>query len=210
MPSKTTRIFITGISTEIGKTLTSAVVCKALDADYYKPLQAGELAFTDADTVAQFQGANHVNHGVGIGLLEPMSPHAAAELENREVRAKDIPSPVTSNLLVVEGAGGLLVPINTSETIADLIQNDDFVILVSKHYLGSINHTLLSLEYLKNRGHKVGVLFIGDQHPSTESIIAKKTDARILGRMDWAQEVNEEFVSAQAQKLNVLFCGKLR
>ncbi|GAB5557025.1 MAG: dethiobiotin synthase [Schleiferiaceae bacterium] len=195
------RIFMTGISTEIGKTFSSAVVCKALDADYFKPLQAGELEFTDADTVAQYQGPNHTNHGVGIGLLEPMSPHAAADLENRVVHVSDIPFPKTDNTLVVEGAGGILVPINKTETIADMIRPEDAVILVSKHYLGSINHTLLSYDYLAQRGNKVGILFNGAEHPSTESIIASKTGATILGRLDWAEEVDADFVSAQAQKI---------
>lgn len=195
------RVFVTGIGTEIGKTISSAIICKALNADYFKPIQAGDLDFTDADKVKSFQDENHKNHNIGIKLTEPMSPHAAAVIDGVEVKSKDIPFPKTDNLLVVEGAGGLLVPISEEETIADLIQPEDKVILVSRHYLGSINHTLLSAEWVRSKNLEAAILFVGEETPPSESIIAKMSQLPIIGRIDLAAEVTKSFVAEQAEKI---------
>src|SRR5690606_3561748 len=147
--------FITGIGTEVGKTIVSAILTEALEADYWKPIQAGDLDNSDTDKVkALVSNSKTVFHPNAFALKTPMSPHAAAEIDGVLIEKKKIQRPKTENSLVIEGAGGLLVPINDSETILDLIRPEDFVILVSRHYLGSINHTLLSMEALKNRGLK--------------------------------------------------------
>ena len=195
--------FITGISTEVGKTVASAIVTEALKADYWKPVQAGELDFTDSDKVESLlSNKNSVIHPTVYALNTPMSPHAAAEIDNVSIQLSKLQRPQTENHLVVEGAGGLLVPLNDSDTIIDIIEPDDQVILVSRHYLGSINHTLLSVNELKRRNLQImGILFIGNEHPTTESIIAKMTGVRILGRIDEVEEVNKEMVSHFANKL---------
>ena len=114
-----------------------------------------------------------------------MSPHAAAQIDNVVIKVSDIKRPKTKNKLVIEGAGGLLVPLNDTETIIDLIQPKDKVIVVSRHYLGSINHTLMTVETLKNRGlSPAGIIFSGEEHPTTETIIAKMTQVPIIGRID--------------------------
>ena len=120
------------------------------------------------------------------------------------IKASDIKTPETLNSLVVEGAGGILVPISETETILDLMEPNDKVILVSRHYLGSINHTLLSTEILKSKGiNNVGVIFNGDEQPSTESIIKKMTQLRILGRVNNEPEINKAVVSKYAKQLQL-------
>jgi dethiobiotin synthetase len=114
-----------------------------------------------------------------------MSPHAAANIDGLTISVKKMKRPTTKNNLVIEGAGGLLVPLNESETVADLIQPTDKIILVSRHYLGSINHTLLTVEALKARNlHIHGILFSGAEDPTTESIISKMSGVPILGRIE--------------------------
>lgn len=114
-----------------------------------------------------------------------MSPHAAAEIDGVKITSKKIKEPETSNHLVIEGAGGLLVPINNKETIADIIQPEHKVIIVSRHYLGSINHTLLTIEALKSRGLTCfGIIFTGDENPTTEEVIGKMSGVKILGRIE--------------------------
>lgn len=178
--------FITGISTEVGKTVVSAIVTQALNADYWKPIQAGELDNSDTHKVQKLV-TNEVSqfYDNAFALQTPMSPHAAAAIDKTQITLSSIKRPLTTNTLVVEGAGGLLVPLNNTETVADLILPTDQVILVSRHYLGSINHTLLSLEALKARGLTVaGIIFSGAAHPTTENIIKKMGEVPILGRVD--------------------------
>lgn len=169
------KIFITGIGTEVGKTLVSAIVVEALNADYWKPIQAGELDYSDADKVKELISNNDsVIFGNSYALNTPMSPHAAAEIDGITIDIDTISAPETSKDLVIEGAGGLLVPLNESQTILDIIEDDYDIIVVSRHYLGSINHTLLTIEMLKQRNLNVsGIIFSGNEHPSTESIIKK-------------------------------------
>ncbi len=149
--SKTT-YFITGISTDVGKTVAAAIVAQALEADYWKPIQAGDLDDSDTHKVKRYISNEKTQfHENAFTLKTPMSPHAAAEIDGVQIKAKEVKRPETKNHLVIEGAGGLLVPINETETIADLIYKDDKVIVVSRHYLGSINHTLMTIELLKSK-----------------------------------------------------------
>ncbi len=114
-----------------------------------------------------------------------MSPHAAAKIDGINVTSQKIKEPKTQNSLVIEGAGGLLVPINNKETILDLIKPDHKVIIVSRHYLGSINHTLLTIEALKSRNlNCFGIIFNGEENSSTEEIIKKMTGLPVIGRID--------------------------
>jgi len=202
--------FITGIGTDVGKTVTSAIVVKALNADYWKPVQAGDLEYSDTDKVkAMVNDKNIVFHDNSYALKTPMSPHAAADIDDVEIDLARIKKPNTENSLVIEGAGGLLVPLNKKDTIADLISKDDKIILVSRHYLGSINHTLLSLEYLKQKGFsKIGIIFSGNEHPTTESIILSKTKAKFIGRINeenkFSPDVIDEYAKQFRENLNTL------
>ncbi|QWX83305.1 dethiobiotin synthase [Cellulophaga sp. HaHaR_3_176] len=187
------RLFVTGISTEVGKTIASAILTEALEADYWKPIQAGELDNSDSHKVKSLiSNSKTVIHKNSYELKYPMSPHAAAAKEGVEIDRFHIEAPETNNHLVIEGAGGLLVPLNEEDTMLDIIMPDYKVVVVSRHYLGSINHTLLTVEWLKLKGYDVVILFSGDEHPSTEEIISKKTGVPILGR------INEELVFDKA------------
>ena len=179
------RIFVTGISTEVGKTIASAIVVEALRADYWKPIQAGDLDSSDSHKVASLISNDQtVIHPNSYELNHPMSPHAAAKLDGVEIELSEIVEPDTTNHLVIEGAGGLLVPLNDSNTILDLIDPSYKVIVVSRHYLGSINHSLLTIKLLLNKGFDVSVIFSGEENRATESIIARMTGVEILGRIN--------------------------
>lgn len=196
------RIFVTGISTEVGKTLASAVLVEALGADYWKPVQAGDLDASDSHTVKSLVShPETVVHPNAYALNTPMSPHAAAEIDGVRISLDQIREPETPNHLVIEGAGGLLVPLNETDTIADLIRPGYAVVVVSRHYLGSINHTLMTLECLANRGHQPFLLYSGDPHPTTESIIESKTGVPVLGRIEELASKGREDVIRLAESL---------
>ncbi len=179
------KIFITGIGTDVGKTVASAIVVEALQADYFKPIQAGDLEFSDTDKVKQLV-SNSVSkfYPNSYALKTPMSPHAAADIDGITIELDKIELPKTDNHIVIEGAGGLLVPLNEEDTILDLIDSDYNVIVVSRHYLGSINHTLMTIWILKEQGFNVSVIFNGDEHKTTEDIIRKMTDVTVIGRIN--------------------------
>lgn len=201
------KLFITGISTDVGKTIASAIITEALEADYWKPVQAGELEHDDKHTVKTLiSNSNSIIHPNTYALKTPMSPHAAAKIDGIRIELKKIKIPETTRPLVIEGAGGLLVPLNNKQTILDIIKPDYKVIVVSRHYLGSINHTLLTVSQLKEKGFDVSIIFSGNEHPSTEDIIKKMTKVPILGR------VNDEpyFDSAVIQEYAELFRSKLK
>ena len=179
------KYFITGISTEVGKTVVSAILTEALEADYWKPIQAGDLDNSDTHKVERLiSNKKSVFHPNSYALQTAMSPHAAAEIDEITIDLEKIIEPKTNNNLVIEGAGGLLVPLNDTDTILDLIKLDYKVIVVSRHYLGSINHTLLTVNLVQQKGFDVAVIFSGKQHKTTESIIKKMTNVSVIGRID--------------------------
>ena len=125
-----------------------------------------------------------VFHPNSYALKTPMSPHAAAEIDGVSINLKEIKEPKTNNNLVIEGAGGLLVPLNNTDTILDIIKPEYKVIVVSRHYLGSINHTLLTVKLLQEKGFDVSIIFSGNEHPTTEAIIKKMTGVNVIGRVE--------------------------
>ncbi|WP_034236001.1 dethiobiotin synthase [Arenibacter certesii] len=176
------QFFVTGISTGVGKTIASAIIVEALEADYWKPVQTGEDK--DNDTVVRLiSNSKTVIHETSYALKAPLSPHAAAALEGVYVDPNKIVEPETENHLVIEGAGGVLVPLNDSDTILDIIMPNYKVIVVSRHYLGSINHSLLTIQWLQNKGYDVGVIFSGDPDPATEDVIVNRTKVTVIGRI---------------------------
>ncbi|MEL6975567.1 MAG: dethiobiotin synthase [Bacteroidota bacterium] len=194
--------FVTGISTEVGKTVVSAILTEALEADYWKPVQAGDLDNSDSHKIERFiSNAKTVVHPNAYALKTPMSPHAAAAIDGIHIDLEQIVRPNINNHLVIEGAGGLLVPLNDEVTIMDLIHPEDKVVVVSRHYLGSINHTLLTVEKLLEKNLKVGIIFSGDEHPTTESIILKKTQATFLGRINEEPVFDKATVKRYAEAL---------
>ena len=194
------RIFVTGISTEVGKTIASAIITEALEADYWKPVQAGDLEHSDSHKVASLiSNEKTVIHNNSYALNTPMSPHAAAEIDGITIAINKIAAPQTDNHLVIEGAGGLLVPLNDSDTILDLIKPDYKVVVVSRHYLGSINHSLLTIGWLQQKGFEVSILFSGQEHPSTEAIIKKKTAVEVLGRIEEEPHFDKKVIKKYAE-----------
>lgn len=192
--------FITGISTEVGKTVTSAIITEALEADYWKPIQAGELDNGDSQKVKKLvSNTKSKFHPNSYALQSPMSPHAAAEIDGVTINLKKIKEPKTTNNLVIEGAGGLLVPLNDTQTIFDLIKPNYKVIVVSRHYLGSINHTLLTVNALKQKGFDISIIFSGNEHKTTEDIIKKMTQVPIIGRINEEPYFDKNVVKEYAE-----------
>jgi len=149
--------FVSGIGTNVGKTLVSAILVEALKADYWKPVQSGTIEGMDSETVRSLI-SNHqtVIHPESYLLKEPLSPHFAAKLDGVEIKLSRITKPETTNTLIIEGAGGLLVPLNATDAVIDLArQFHAEVILVISDYLGCINHALLSLHYLQSNRYKL-------------------------------------------------------
>ncbi|WP_461533058.1 dethiobiotin synthase [Sinomicrobium sp.] len=196
------KFFITGISTEVGKTVVSAVVVEALKADYWKPVQAGDLDYSDTHKLsALISNSTTKTYPNAYALNTPMSPHAAADIDGVHIDVGAISEPQTDNHLVIEGAGGVLVPLNEKDTIADLIRPDHKVLLVSRNYLGSINHTLLTVEALKRRNADIaGIVISGAENPSTESIIEKMSGIPIVFRISEEKHFDREVVRNYASR----------
>ena len=178
--------FITGISTEVGKTMSSAIVVESLQADYWKPIQSGDLDNSDTMKVKSL-----ISNSISTFFPSsyefdyPASPHLSAQMEGRHIELAHIKRPHSSNTLVIEGAGGLFVPLNERNTILDLMLHTDKIVLISRHYLGSINHTMLSVEALQRRGLNIfGIIFSGEENTATESWIASYTQIPIIGRIE--------------------------
>jgi dethiobiotin synthetase len=203
--NKNSKFVITGIGTDVGKTVVSSIVAEALKATYWKPIQAGDLDNSDSIKVNGFTD-NVTVLPEAFRLSEPMSPHAAAEIDGVEIAKEDLNIPDVEGNLIVEGAGGVMVPVNSNGlTFADLIEHWNLpTIVVSKHYLGSINHTLLTIEVLQNRGVDIeGIIFVGDENKATEEIILKSTGVEFLARIPIAEELNKEFVLKQAGQVAI-------
>ena len=179
------KLFITGTGTDVGKTIAAAIVTQSLEADYWKPIQAGDLEDSDSHKIKKYlSNTVTVIHPNAYALNTPASPHVAAKRDGITIDISTIIAPETANHLVIEGAGGVFVPLNDTHCVIDLIRPDFKVIVVSRHYLGSINHTLLTIEALQNRGVSIaGIIFNGDENPATESIILKKTGCTMIGRI---------------------------
>ncbi len=197
--------FVSGIGTNVGKTLVSAILVEALRADYWKPVQSGTIEGMDSETVRSLISNDQtVIYPESYLLKEPLSPHFAAKLEGVEIELLKIIRPETSNTLIIEGAGGLLVPLNEREAVIDLArQFGAEVILVISDYLGCINHALLSLHYLQSHQYKVhSLVFNGDFAAEVkEAIICKADqDCRIISIPRLAV-LSKETVLAEAGRI---------
>ena len=195
---------VTGIGTDVGKTVVSAILSEALKATYWKPIQAGDLDNSDSIKVNKWTTDNVNVLEERFRLNSPMSPHAAAAIDGIEIQIKDIQKPATEGNLIIEGAGGIMVPINEKgDTYLDVFEELKLpVIIISKNYLGSINHTLMTIEMIQSRGIEIkGIIFSGISNEATESIILSKTKLKCLARISEATEVNAEFIQTQAKQI---------
>lgn len=192
---------IAGIGTDVGKTVVSAIITEALEGCYFKPIQAGDLDNSDSTKVRNWCSDKIIVSEERFKLQAPMAPHKAAELDGIELRLEDIEFPKTDQPLILEGAGGVLVPLNEKgETILDVYKKSKLpIILVSRHYLGSINHTLLTIKAIQAAGLQLaGIIYVGDASEHTEEIIEKLTKVKTFGRVPIAEEVNSTFIQQQA------------
>jgi dethiobiotin synthetase len=195
------KIFVTGIGTDVGKTMVAAILVEALQADYFKPVQAGEES-QDRLTVKSLVSAKRVKfHKEKFLLKNAMSPHAAAELEGIDLRLSRLKLPSFNNNIIIEGAGGVMVPINyKGDTMLDLMKYYEAeVVLVCSNYLGSINHTLLSINALKSKELNIlGVFFNGESNPQSEKVILETTGVRCLGRIKKEETFTKALVKEYA------------
>ncbi|WP_373517624.1 ATP-dependent dethiobiotin synthetase BioD, partial [Pricia sp.] len=141
-----------------------------------------------------------VFHKSSYELKSPMSPHAAAEIDGVTIDRLEIHEPQTDNYLVIEGAGGLLAPLNETDTVLDIIMPTYQVVVVSRHYLGSINHTLLTLNWLTIKGYDVSLIFSGNPNPHTESIILHKTGVSLIGRIEEEETFDKLVIKKYAER----------
>ncbi len=198
------RYIVTGIGTDVGKTVVSAILTEKLQADYWKPIQAGLPK--DADTVQSLISNNRsVIHPEKFVLQTPASPHDAARQDGVTITLPDLSLPETRNHLIIEGAGGIMVPLNEKITFLDVFKQWQLpVILVSRHYLGSINHTLMSIQVLQSENIPLkGIVFVGDENPATENVILEMTQVKYLGRIDYFESLNKEEIRESIEKIKL-------
>lgn len=193
------RIVVTGTDTGIGKTVFSAALAGALDAYYWKPVQAGLDEETDRDTVMRLSGLSEQRLVREIYRLKtPASPHLAAKIDGVAIDPQKLAIPQTDRPLVIEGAGGLMVPLAEDLTYIDMMARWGApVVLCARTTLGTINHSLLSIEALRARKIPfLGVVFIGDENAESERIICKMGEARHLGRLPHLASLTGETLRA--------------
>jgi len=196
--------FITGIGTGIGKTLVCAILTEKLKADYWKPIQSGDLDQSDSLTIKKLISNNKtIIHPEKYRLSNPFSPHLSAKLDGVKIDLDEIVIPDTDNNLIIEGAGGLMVPLNEEELIIDLIKKLNVeVILVSQNYLGSINHTLLSINLLNQYGiHIKGIIFNGDENAESQRFILQYSNINYLGFIPVIEQINPSNIKKAGNSL---------
>jgi dethiobiotin synthetase len=191
-------IIVAGIGTDVGKTLVSAILTYALDAEYWKPIQCGPC--TDRSTVETLLQGARKTHPEAAVLKAPRSPHHAAHLEGLTIAMEQIQPPKTKRPLVIEGCGGVFVPLSFSALTIDLFTKWECTwVVVSRHYLGSINHTLLTLEAMKKRHLPIqGIIFNGDPCPQTEEVILNFSHYPCIGRLYQEEQWTPQLIHAYA------------
>lgn len=198
--------FITGISTNVGKTISAAILTEALQADYWKPVQTGYEEGTDKNRIEELiSNSKSVFHNEIYNYKEPASPHLSAALENSKIITEKIALPITENNLIIEGAGGVLVPLNENDFVIDIARNlEAEIILVCRNYLGCINHSLLSIDYLLKNGFELkGLILNGNFDKMVKSAIINYAELPILAEIPDLKEITRETILAQAQKVDV-------
>ncbi len=197
------KIIVAGIDTDTGKTVASAILCKALKADYWKPVQAGDLENTDSHKIRKWSPDTTVLPEA-YRLSQPMSPHAAADIDKVQIEEFNLQIPENNNKLIIELAGGLMVPMRTDFLNIDWVASIGLpVVLVSNYYLGSINHTLLSLYALKSRSIPLlGIIFNGEKNTSTHDVIIQRSGAKCMLEIEKEKKITPEIISQYAERIN--------
>ncbi|MCL6523083.1 MAG: dethiobiotin synthase [Thermoflavifilum sp.] len=202
-------LFVTGIGTDVGKTVASAILVAALQADYWKPVQSGAEEGTDAERIQQWLGTSVVVHPEVYRLKRAVSPHLAAREEGISIDVSTIVKAFhrihkPNRWLIIEGAGGLLVPLNENQTFLDLIlQLQTPVVMVSRQYLGSLNHTLLTARVLEQAQIPVRGWMANGGYESNEADLEAWLPWPKLASLDWVEHIDDEWIRQQAQRLSL-------
>ncbi|UUV07959.1 dethiobiotin synthase [Ruegeria sp. YS9] len=196
-------LVIVGTDTGVGKTVFSAGLTAALNASYWKPVQSGLEDATDTETVCTLSGVDVLPEAYRLNM--PASPHLSAEDMGIEIDLSRLALPHVDGPLVVEGAGGLMVPLNRKSYYLDLIaQWQAPVVLVARTALGTINHTTLSLMALRSAGCEVvGVAFVGNPEPDVEQTIVEMSKVRHLGRLPYLGDLTQQSLSDAFSAIDV-------
>jgi dethiobiotin synthetase len=198
--------FVTGIGTNVGKTIASAIITEALQADYWKPIQSGTIDGSDKHTVSELISNEKTKvHDEIYAFREPASPHLAASLENQTIQLSKLVLPESSNHLVIEGAGGILVPINSNNFVIDIANSFNCdVILVIRNYLGCINQSLLSIDYLVSNNYNLkGLVLIGNFDKLVKSAILNHAEIPVILEINELEAINKEVISEFSKNVNV-------
>ena len=194
---------IVGVGTDVGKTIVAAIRTKLTNFTYWKPIQAGTQPHTDTERIIQLLEGNLLVKREKFKLTTPVSPHLATEIDGLTIELSDLALNEAAFEHVIEGAGGIYVPINSvGDTYLDILKMWELpVIVVSMHYLGSINHTLLTLNVLKMNNISIkGVVFVGDENSSTESCVQLHFPNIKFHRINRAVDVNSEFIKNEVER----------
>lgn len=199
------KIIVAGIGTDVGKTVVSAALVHLLKADYWKPIQAGDLDNSDSIKVAEYTQAINTIYPEAYRLNSPMSPHAAAAIDQVKIQFDKLVIPKTENHLIIELAGGIMVPLNEQQSSLDWLKEIKLpVILVSRYYLGQINHTLLSIEVLKaNKIPLLGIIFNGKENIHSQKAILEIGNTIKLGTIPYLDNVNMESIKKAAHEIRL-------
>lgn len=205
-------VFVAGTDTDAGKTVVAAALVAALGALYWKPLQSGleQLPGGDSAVVAGLTGHQPADFPPpAYAFRAPLSPDQAADLEGVRIDPERITLPAVERFLVVEAAGGLLVPVSETTLMIDLARRLALpIVLAARTGLGTLNHTLLSLEALARRGLPVaGVVFSGDDHPRNIETIRRLGGIPVLGRIPWLDPLTPDALAAAAARLDLSALG---
>jgi len=200
--NNTHQYFVTGIGTDVGKTIVSAILVEALKADYWKPIQSGLEPSTDSEKIKNLAPNHGHIHTEAYRLITPISPHASAAIDGVEIEMNNIALPFSKSNLIVEGAGGIFVPLNNDLTMLELMQKLALpIVLVSRHYLGSINHTLLSIEVLKSKNLPIHLLVFVGNNLATEEIILKRSKIKNFINIDEIDTIDSNFIQTEAKRV---------
>lgn len=202
--SQMKRYFVTGIDTNVGKTFVSAILTEAMEADYWKPVQCGISDGTDTNELKQLvSNSKTMIFPETYSFAAPVSPHLAASIEGKAIDMNAFKLPLTSNHLIIEGAGGMMVPLVKSNYVIHLAkQFDAEVILVIRNYLGCINHSLLSIDYLLRNKYKVkGIVLNGDFDPLVQQAITTYSDIPVLAKFPALEKIDKSVVTSLASTI---------
>lgn len=195
------RILVAGSGTDVGKTVVSAILTTLLDADYWKPIQSGAEENSDSAIMKKWISSQRI-HPPAYSLKAPLSPHHAARLENCTIDAESIIPPQTAHPLIIEGVGGIFVPLSAAALTIDLFASWNCKwVIVSKHYLGSINHTLLTVDALKQRQIPIlGIIFNGEPNPDSEEAILNISKIPLLGKLLPETDLSQQTIQKYAKR----------